>query len=58
MYESAKRAHQKWDAKHRDVINHSHSKSAAKSFVLKHATVEELDWLHDLIEQRQKALNN
>lgn len=58
MYESAKRAHQKWDANHRDIIRHSNAKSAAKNFVLKKATAEELAWLKDLIEQRKKELDN
>ena len=47
------RAVEKWEQKNKDKKRHIVAKSQAKRFVAQFATVEELDWLEDLIKEKR-----
>ena len=56
--ESRKRATKKYYKSHPEKIRHIRSKSAAKSFVKRYATLEELDWLEDVIKDQREILHS
>lgn len=50
--ESQKRASRKWDDAHRDKKRYIREKSAAKNFIIKKASQEDLIFLADLISDK------
>lgn len=56
--ESRKRATKKYYKSHPEKIRHIRAKSAAKSFVKRYATLEELDWLEDVIKDQREILHS
>lgn len=52
--ESRNKAQQKYAAKNREKLKYTNLKSSSKRFVLDYATDEDLEFLKNLIEERQK----
>lgn len=50
------KANKKWDANHRERAAYINKRSAAKNFILKLATQEDLKNMGDYIEERKKYL--
>jgi hypothetical protein len=50
------RANKKWESKNKERRQYLNKRSAAKSFILKLATEEDLDNLADFIQQRRADL--
>ena len=56
MRESQKRANKKWDNAHKDRLRYLNKRSAAKQFILKDATAEDLERLFYYISKRRAEL--
>ena len=54
LTEAQKRAKAKYREKNKDRENYIGARSAARSFILKKATKEDLEELKELIEEREK----
>lgn len=54
--EARKKANKKWDDKNKDRMKYLRYRSYAKTFINKLSTVEDLDELSALIEERRKGL--
>lgn len=54
--ESQLRASTKWNKKNKDKMNHIRNRSGAKKYIL-NSTLEEIQELENLIEQRKKELD-
>ena len=50
------KANKKWDANHRERAAYINKRSAAKNFILKLATQEDLNSMGEYIEERKKYL--
>ena len=50
------KANKKWDANHRERTAYINKRSAAKNFILKLATQEDLNSMGEYIEERKKYL--
>lgn len=51
-------ANKRWEQKNKDRANYLKSRTAARSFIRKKATLEDLEELASLIEDRKKDLNH
>lgn len=56
LSEARVRANKKWDAKNRERAAYINKRSAAKNFILKLATEDDLQSMEEYIEERQKEL--
>lgn len=56
VYESQKDAMRRYRRRHPEKMSYLRDKSAAKSFLLKKATLEDLDVMTDYIAQRRRQL--
>ena len=56
LSEARIKANKKWDANHRERAAYINKRSAAKNFILKLATQEDLNNMGDYIEERKKYL--
>ncbi|HIZ96375.1 MAG TPA: hypothetical protein H9803_06700 [Candidatus Ligilactobacillus excrementavium] len=54
LSEAQKKANKKWDQKNKDRKAYINKRSAARSFIKKLATTEDLDELQQLIGERRK----
>ena len=54
--EAQKRANKKWDNAHKDRLRYLNKRSAAKQFILKDATAEDLERLFYYISKRRAEL--
>lgn len=54
--EARKKANKKWDDKNKERMKYLRYRSYAKTFINKLSTVEDLDELSTLIEERRKEL--
>lgn len=54
--EARKKANKKWDDKNKERMKYLRYRSYAKTFINKLSTVEDLDDLSTLIEERRKEL--
>lgn len=50
-------ANKRWEEKNKERSNYLKSRTAARSFIRKRATLEDLEELTSLIEDRKKDLN-
>jgi hypothetical protein len=57
MYESQKKASRNWEAKNPDKHKHASYRRSARLFINKHATLEDITELEELIENRKLELN-
>lgn len=59
MTENSKQteANKKWQEKNREHTRYLRNRSTSRSFIKKQATIEDIEELEELIEQRKKALN-
>ena len=55
LTEAQKRAKQKYREKNKERSNYINDKSKAKNFILKKATIEDLEELEKLIKERKKG---
>ena len=56
LSEARIKANKKWDANHRERAAYINKRSAAKNFILKLATQEDLNSMEEYIEERKKYL--
>lgn len=56
MTNSQTKASRKWEEKNKARANYLRYRSTAKSFILKHATSEDLEAIEDYIKQRKEIL--
>ena len=56
LSEARIKANKKWDANHRERAAYINKRSAAKNFILKLATQEDLNSMGEYIEERKKYL--
>lgn len=56
--EAERAAKKKWQDKNKEKAKSYTYKSNAKNFILKHASIEELDFLLELIKERREELKN
>ncbi|NYS33784.1 hypothetical protein HZZ02_08505 [Streptococcus danieliae] len=56
--ESRKRANEKWAENNKERRSYLSSRSSARSFIRNKATLEDLDELTQLIEERRNMLEN
>lgn len=56
--EAQRRAIRKYKTKHPEQTKHTNAKSAAKSFVKRYATLDELKWLKDVIAEQERVLQS
>lgn len=56
LSEARIKANKKWDANHRERAAYINKRSAAKNFILKLATQEDLKSMGEYIEERKKYL--
>lgn len=56
--ESQLRASENWNKKNKERKQYINRRSVAKRFIENDATLEDLDMLLDVIEQKKKALEN
>ena len=56
LSEARIKANKKWDANHRERAAYINKRSAAKNFILKLATQEDLNRMGEYIEERKKYL--
>lgn len=54
--EAQKRARNKWNEAHKKLSYYYNSKSRAKSFILKQATLDDLQVIEEYIKQRRQVL--
>nr|WP_207719604.1 hypothetical protein [Clostridium cadaveris] len=55
--ESQKKADKKWESKNREYANYLRSRSTARSFINKKATLEDIEELRELLNKREEFLN-
>lgn len=55
--EARARANKKWDAKNKDRMRYINARSAARSFIRNKSTLDDLQELKALIDQRETDLN-
>ncbi|TGD17688.1 hypothetical protein EGT51_11230 [Levilactobacillus suantsaiihabitans] len=55
--EARARANKKWDEKHKERTRYLGARSSARSFIRTKATLDDLQELRELINQREAALN-
>lgn len=58
MSDSQTKASRKWEEKNKARANYIRYRSSAKSFILNHATWEDLDAMETYIKQRREQLKN
>lgn len=56
LSEARVRANKKWDAKNRERTAYINKRSAAKNFILKLATEDDLQSMQEYIKERKKEL--
>lgn len=54
--EARERANKKWNENNKEHMNYLRSRSSARSFIKNKATLEDLEELEKLIEERRKQL--
>lgn len=54
--EARERANKKWSENNKEQMNYLRSRSSARSFIRNKATLEDLEELESLIEERRKQL--
>lgn len=54
--EARERANKKWNENNKEHMNYLRSRSSARSFIRNKATIEDLEELEQLIEERKKQL--
>ena len=54
--EARERANKKWNENNKEHMNYLRSRSSARSFIRNKATLEDLEELENLIEERRKQL--
>ncbi|MBD5431638.1 MAG: hypothetical protein HDR41_04120 [Lactobacillus sp.] len=55
--DSQKRANKKWDDNNKERKQYLNKRSVAKNFILKNATIKDLDQLEKYIAERKSKLN-
>ncbi len=60
MSENSKQteANKKWQEKNREHARYLRNRSTSRSFIKKQATIEDIEELEELIEQRKKDLSS
>ncbi|GEO78274.1 hypothetical protein FD29_GL000845 [Companilactobacillus mindensis DSM 14500] len=56
LTDAQKRANEKWHKNHRDRANYIAMRSSARSFIRKKSTLDDLQELEDIINNRRKEL--
>ncbi|WCG36497.1 hypothetical protein [Companilactobacillus farciminis] len=56
LTDAQKRANEKWHKNHRERANYIAMRSSARSFIRKKSTLEDLEELQNIIENRRKEL--
>lgn len=56
--EAQQKATEKWQSNNKDKVKHYQYKSRAKTFINKHASIEELKELRKMIDDKIKELEN
>jgi len=56
VLESQIRANKKWDSKNRDQVNYLKARSAAKNFIKKRATIDDIAELKELLKEKENSL--
>ncbi|AKP03662.1 MULTISPECIES: hypothetical protein [Companilactobacillus] len=56
LTDAQKRANEKWHRNHRERANYIAMRSSARSFIRKKSTLEDLEELQNIIENRRKEL--
>ena len=56
LTDAQKRANEKWHKNHRDRANYIAMRSSARSFIRKKSTLDDLEELQNIIENRRREL--